>query len=378
MKNSNSIPPIPFNDLSRRYKKHSLEIDKIAQRILSSGQYILGPENVVLEKELASFFSAQDVVTTGSGTDSLVLALRALDIGHGDEVITVANTCTPTIAAIRTVGATPVFADIEEDALTMNPDDIERCITAKTKAILPVHLYGFPSDMHSITTIAHRHDLRVIEDCAQSIGATINDTHTGMFGDAGCLSFYPTKNLGAYGDAGAVVSKNTNILSRIRRLRVYGEQERNVSIEEGINSRMDELQAGLLTWGMKHLSKGTKRRSDIAKRYIGNITNPDVNLPISSEGERKRVWHLFVVRVLDRESFTKYLFENNIGFSIHYPRPVYMQKAYAFLNESGKLLPITENATAQVVSLPLFPELTDKEVDQVIKIVNSYNCNQTQ
>ncbi len=376
MTNSNNTSSIPFNDLSRRYKTHSLEIDKIAQHVLSSGQYILGPENVVLEKKLTSFFSSQDAVTTSSGTDSLILALRALDIGHGDEVITVANTCTPTIATIRTVGAIPIFADIEEDSLTMDPNDIERCITPKTKAILPVHLYGIPADMHSITTIANRHNLVVIEDCAQSIGATISSIHTGMFGDAGCLSFYPTKNLGAFGDAGAVISKNIDILSRIRRLRVYGEQERNVAIEEGVNSRMDELQAGLLTWGMEHLSRVNNRRSDIAKLYLEGITNPAVNLPISNIGERKRVWHLFVVRISDRDSFTKHLSENNIGFGIHYPHPVYTQKAYSFLNENGKSLPITKNATSQVVSLPLFPELTDKEVDQVITVVNSYNCNQ--
>ncbi len=373
MINSKNTSPIPFNDLSRRYKIHHSDIEKVTQRILSSGQYILGSENVVLEKELASLFLSQGVVTTNSGTDSLALALRALNIGHGDEVITVANTCIPTIAAIRMVGATPVFADIDEETLTMNPDDIERCITSKTKAILPVHLYGFPADMNSITDIAYKYSLRVIEDCAQSIGATIDGIHTGMFGDAGCLSFYPTKNLGAFGDAGAVISKDTNTLTRIRRLRVYGELERNVSIEEGVNSRMDELQAGLLNWGLQHLSKWNNRRSDIAKRYLEGVANPSIYLPLSGTGNRKRVWHLFVVRVSDREKFTNHLSENNIGFGIHYPYPIYKQRAYDFLNEEGKLLKITENVTAQVVSLPLFPELSDKEVDQVIATVNSYS-----
>lgn len=370
---SNNTLPIPFNDLSRRYKEHCFEIEKIVKRVLSSGQYILGPENIIFEKELSLFFSAQDAVTTNSGTDSLAIALRALDIGYGDEVITVANTCNPTIAAIRMVGAVPVFVEIEEETLTMDPNDIERCITPKTKAILPVHLYGLPADMHLITAIANKHKLRVVEDCAQSIGATINGIHAGMYGDVGCMSFYPTKNLGAFGDAGAIISKDKNILSRVRRLRMYGEKERNFSIEEGINSRMDELQASLLTWGMHHLSKWNNRRSDIAKFYLEGITNSAIQLPITSTGTRKRVWHLFVVRVSDRDRFTKYLFNNNIGFGIHYPHPIYMQEAYSFLNERGESLQITERATSQVVSLPLFPELTDCEVERIVEVVNSYN-----
>jgi dTDP-4-amino-4,6-dideoxygalactose transaminase len=372
MMNIHNTETVPFNDLSRRYDAYSFEINEIAKRVLSSGYYILGPETINLETKLTSFFSAAGAVATNSGTDSLHIALRALNIGQGDEVITVANTCTPTIAAIRMTGAKPIFVDVEEDTLTMNPDDVERCITSRTKAILPVHLYGLPADMTSLMRIAEQHKLYVVEDCAQSIGATVDGVYVGMIGSVGCISFYPTKNLGAFGDAGVIVSQNEHICARASRLRVYGEQERNNAIEEGVNSRIDEIQAALVSWGLENIFAWNQRREDIAKRYLQNISNPSVKLPVSNKEGRVRVWHLFVVQVSNREKFLSHLSTHGVKVGVHYPHPVYKQKGYDFLGEDGKFLKTTERVTSQVVSLPLFPELTDIEVGRVIEVVNSY------
>lgn len=363
---------VPFNDMTRKYARYTEEIDSVSQRVLSSGRYILGPENDSLEAKLANYYGAAAVATVGSGTDALFLSLTALGIGTGDEVITVANTCTPTVAAIRLTGAVPVFVDIDNERLTMNPADIERCITKKTKVILPVHLYGVPADMGQIVTIAKKHGVLVVEDCAQSFGSLIGRVHAGLLGDVGCTSFYPTKNLGGFGDGGAVFSNNKSLIKKVRQLRMYGEVQRYESIAEGTNSRMDELQAGFVQWGLSHIDEWNQTRSDIAQTYLQGINNPLVQLPVDSSAQFQRVWHLFVVRVTDRNSFTKHLEEKSVGFGIHYPKLVYEQPVYEFLQVDPAQLPISSSIVDMVVSLPLYPELTEKEICQVIETVNSY------
>lgn len=362
---------IPFNNLSRRTARYQSEIASIVNRVLASGHFILGPEGKMFEDSFAQWIGTAHAVGVNSGTDALALALRGLDVGEGDEVITVANTAVPTVAAIRMAGALPVFADID-DTHTIAPEELERRITPKTKAIIPVHLYGLPADMTRINEIARAHGIAVLEDAAQAHGAVIGDVLVGNFGACTAFSFYPTKNLGAFGDAGAIVTNDPLLAERLRRIRVYGEQSRYDCIEEGVNSRLDEFQAGFLSWALGHVDEWNSRRREIALRYRKNITNPLITLPIQDVGERKGVWHLFVVQVDDRQKFMKYLEEKGIGSAIHYPTPIYHHKAYEFLNIDPKEFPMTERVVPHIVSLPLFPELTDDEAAQVVETVNAY------
>lgn len=374
MRNLNTMR-VPFNDLSRRYLAHKEAIMTIAERVLESGQYVLGREVKSLEQSFASFIGLTDSVGVNSGTDALAIALKSLGIGDGDEVITVANTCAPTIAAIRMAGARPVFADIQEDTLLIDPEDAERRITARTKAILPVHLYGFPADMDRIGKIAHTHKIFVVEDCAQAIGAGIGGALVGSFGDAAAFSFYPTKNVGAFGDGGIILARDSDTLARARRLRMYGEENRNESLEDGVNSRLDEIQAALISWGMENINSWNNRRRVIAARMKEGIQNHWVTLPIQSQDSREGVWHLFVVRVEDRNDFIAHLSECGVSAAIHYPIPMYDQPAYRSFGEDGSTLPITKRNSGKVVSLPLFPEMTDDEIEAVISAVNSYKAN---
>ncbi len=364
---------VPFNDLSRRYEAHASEINAVAKRVLQSGYYVLGPEVRALEDRFAVLMNAGGAAGVNSGTDAIAIALKALGVGPDDEVITVANTCTPTVAAIRMTGAMPVFADIDRETFVIDPSDLEHRITPRTKAIVPVHLYGFPADMVRINEIALRRDLIVVEDCAQSIGATVAGSPAGSFGHAAAFSFYPTKNVGAFGDGGMIVAKDPAIAARARRIRMYGEEKRYEAVEEGMNSRLDELQAALVAWGMERIDAWNARRNEIAMRYKESIKNSAVTLPTQVQDGREGVWHLFVVRVAERTRFIEHLKKEGVGSSIHYPAPVFEQSAYSFLNEDGSTLPITKEVVSKVVSLPLFPELTDKEVGLVVDAVNSYS-----
>ncbi|MEK9177346.1 MAG: DegT/DnrJ/EryC1/StrS family aminotransferase [Patescibacteria group bacterium] len=362
---------VPFNDLSRRAALHKSELVRVLERVAASGWYILGPEVKAFEEAFASFIGVKHVVGVNSGTDALALALRALGVGAGDEVVTVGNTATATVAAIRMAGATPIFADILDD-YTMNPADFERRITPKTKAVIPVHLYGFPADMEQICAIAEKRGIKVLEDAAQAHGATIGEKQVGTFGDVSAFSFYPTKNLGALGDGGAVATNDMTLAERVRRLRQYGWAKRDDAAEEGVNSRLDEIQAALLTWALPHLSAWNGRRTEVAERYRSGITNPAVVLPSEKEGTRQGVWHLFEVQVDDRARFTKHMEERGIGTAIHYSTPIYRMKGYGFLGVDPGEYPVTERITPRIVSLPMFPELTDAEVDAVIEAVNAY------
>jgi dTDP-4-amino-4,6-dideoxygalactose transaminase len=362
---------VPFNDLSRRAAVHGNEFREAAERVIRSGQYILGTEVKTFEAAFERSTGVAHCVGVNSGTDALAIGLRALGVAEGDEVITVPNTAVPTVAAIRMAGGIPVFCDID-GTHTMNAADLEKRITRKTKVILPVHLYGFPADMSAICAVAKAHGLKVFEDAAQAHGATIAGKQVGTFGDAAAFSFYPTKNLGALGDGGAIVAGDPEIAHRAARIRVYGEAAHYESVEEGVNSRLDEMQAAFLSVALGHLEEWNARRRTIAARYLSEMKNPLVTLPAGSADGRESVWHLFVVQVDDRARFMSYLQEKGIGCAIHYPIPVYRQKAYAFLNVDPHEYPVTEHVVPRIVSLPIFPELTDAEADEVIAAVNAY------
>jgi dTDP-4-amino-4,6-dideoxygalactose transaminase len=366
---------IPFGDLSRQYEQYKDEIDAVVQEVFKKGNFILGENVSLFEKEFSSYCGCKYGIGVGSGTEALHLALLACGVGQGDEVITVSNTAVPTVSAIRFSGANPVFVDIEEDTYNINPGLIEQKITSKTKAIMPVHLYGNPCNMERICEIAAKNGIKVIEDCAQSHGALFNCKKTGSFGDAGCFSFYPSKNLGAFGDGGMVVTNNAEINRKLRLLRNYGQEDRYYSITEGFNSRLDEIQAAILRFKFKLFDGWNERRTDIANRYNKAFINTGIICPVSkdpangSPGFFKHVYHLYVIRVKDRQDFMDYMEKNGVKTLIHYPYPIHLQKAYAGLGFETGSLPVAEKLAPEIVSLPIYPELKDSEVDYIIKTV---------
>jgi dTDP-4-amino-4,6-dideoxygalactose transaminase len=345
-----SYPPSQF--LS--YKE---EILKAIERVAEKGPYILGPEVTAFEKEFAAYHSVNYAVGVGSGTDALALTLKAFDIGPGDEVITVSHTALATVAAIITSGATPVLVDIDR-YYTMDVAKIEAEITTKTKAIIPVHIYGQPCDMDSILEIARKHNLVVIEDCAQAHGATYKGKKVGTMGEAGCFSFYPTKNLGALGDGGGVITNHASTAERLKRLRQYGWDENRIAIETGVVSRLDELQAAILRIKLRHLDEDNQKRGKIAEEYKAFLKNSSFLLP-EIRPKCQHVFHLYVVRAENRDEWKKKLAEFNIEAGIHYAYPAHLHPGYKdkiILSKKG--LSLTEKASQEVLSLPIYPELT--------------------
>lgn len=364
---------VPFNNLKRRYDTYKNVYDEAVLNVLQSGWYVLGKEGETFENLFSRYIHVPYVRGVGSGTDALMLALRALDIGTGDEVITSACTATPTVAAIVGVGAIPVFADIDESTYTIDSQSVRTVITNRTKAIMPIHLFGYPADMTSLQSIAQEYDLSLIEDCAQAHGAKVNGERVGTIGDIGAFSFYPTKNLGAFGDAGAVVTSSNDIAKRIQQLRNYGEVRKYENIESGFNSRLDEVQAAYLSVGIKFLDEWNARREEIARLYHDGLKNTPLVLPAVSEGGRERVWHLYVVQAEARDALAKHLQDRGVGTSVHYPMPVSAQAAYAHLGYTAQELPVTYGSMEKFLSLPLFPELTNEEVQYVIEnIIDFY------
>ena len=363
---------IRFVGLNKRYFLYKKEIDKAVERVLKSGWFILGKELGKFEENFAKYLSVKYVIGNNSGTDAIFLALKALGIGSGDEIITVANTATPTISAIRMAGAIPVFVDIDESNFNINPDLIEKKITSKTKAILPIHLYGYPADMGKIIKIAKKHKLKVVEDAAQAQCATYKNKLVGTIGDIGCFSFYPTKNLGAFGDAGAVVTKNKNLAEVIRQLRNYGEVSKYNNIREGVNSRLDEMQAAILNWGLKKLRLWNKKREILARIYLNELKGLPIVLPPNSDKDNGSVWHLFVIRSKERDELKSYLEDSGVETAIHYPKPIFEQPAYEFLDYYGNDLPVTKKVMSEILSLPLYPELNKKEVMQVCRAIKVF------
>lgn len=362
---------IPFGDLSREREQLGDLIDSAVRRVLDSGWYILGDEGRAFESEFAQFLDASHCIGVANGTEALYLALCAFEIGPGDEVIIPALTCTPTAAAVALTGATIVLADVEAATLTLAPDALERSITERTRAVIPVHLYGQPAAMNPILRIAREHNFLVIEDCAQAQGARYEGQHCGTLGDAAAFSFYPSKNLGAYGDAGAVVTRSPEAANNVKLLRNYGYVERNRAEMSGINSRLDELQAAILRVKLPFLDKWNSRRLDIARRYLQGLLGLPVELPISVEGGDS-AWHLFTIRTSKRDALRDYLASEGIATEIHYPLAIHEHPAFAESGRAEDGYPISERAARELLSLPFYPQLRDDEVDTVIDAIRSF------
>jgi dTDP-4-amino-4,6-dideoxygalactose transaminase len=351
-----------------QYQAHKQEIDAALAAVLERGWYVLGQEVSTFEKEFAAYVGTRFAIGVGSGTDAIHLALRACGIGPGDEVITVAHTAVATVAAIELCGAVPVLVDIEPDHYTLDPGKVERAVTARTRAILPVHLYGQPADLAPLLGLARLHSLRVIEDCAQAHGARYGKVRVGSLGDLGCFSFYPTKNLGALGDGGMVVTSDAGLAERVRLLREYGWAERYVSHYAGLNSRLDEIQAAVLRVKLPHLDADNATRARLARIYDGKLAGTSLTLPIRRQGA-SHVYHLYVVRSGQRDRLREHLTRQGIGALVHYPVPIHLQPAYRGRLPGCDSLPVTELAAQQVLSLPLYPELDEEQVKKIADVI---------
>jgi len=373
-------PAILQSDPKANYLAHKPEIDEAIQQTLDSGWYILGRQVTEFEREFAGYLGAKRCVGVANGTDALHLALRAVGVGAGDAVITVAHTAVASVASIETAGALPLLVDIDPAAFTISPDAVEDAVKnhrdrLNIKAIMPVHLYGHPADMLAICDIARRYDLKVVEDCAQAHGAVIHrmgGLKAGVFGDAAAFSFYPTKNLGALGDGGAVVTNDHDIAERVRLLREYGWRERYVSDVAGFNSRLDELQAAILRVKLKYLDEENARRREIARTYDERLATTSLRLPERLNGVES-VYHQYVARCEDRDGLREHLREQGVGTLIHYPVPVHLQPAYQYrVPVHQGALPMTERAARQVLSLPMHPQLSDDQVERVCAVINGW------
>lgn len=366
------ISMIPCASPLAQYRAHQAAIQCAINRVLDSGTYILGAEVESFERAFADFCGSGDAVGVASGTDALILALKALGVGLGDEVITVSHTAVATVAAILACGATPVLIEVDENSMTLDPAAIDAAVTARSKAVIAVHLYGHAADLDAVFACAQRHGLAIVEDCAQAAGGRYRGRRLGSIGDVGCFSFYPTKNLGAIGDGGMVVTFDGEIAARVRQLRQYGWDGARQTHEAGLNSRLDPLQAAILHAKLPHLDADNARRATIARRYQCGLAD----LPIATPKERagaEHVYHLYVVVCEQRDALMAYLSEHRIGCAVHYPVPVHRQRGYA---ESAILplgsLPVTDRLCRQILSLPLYPELSDADVDRVIAAVRAF------
>lgn len=355
---------IPFVDINAQHGLIKSEIDDAFQRVVSRSSFIGGEELRAFEQEFAAFCEVKACVGVGNGTDAIYLALRALGIGIGDEVITVAHTFIATAEAITLAGATPVFIDVCADTLLMDPQKIEAAITPRTKAVIPVHLYGQPCQMDAIVDISRKYGLKVIEDAAQAHGARWDGHRAGSIGDLACFSFYPSKNLGAYGDAGAVISQDEEIIQRIRMLANHGRLEKYTHQIVGSNSRLDNLQAAVLRVKLKYLDSWNAARRDHAAKYYQMLQETQLKLP-GVHPKAEPVWHIYAIRTHERDRIQQYLSSKDVETGIHYPLPLHLQPAYLHLHISKGTLPVTEKAAREVLSLPMYAELNDGMIDIV-------------
>jgi len=354
-----------------QYLAHQTELDEAIRRVLEQGRYILGEEVKQFEAEFATFVGVRHGIGVGSGTEALHVALAACELGPGDEVITVSHTAVATVAAIEQTGATPVFADIEPDFYTLDPERLNSSITERTRAIIPVHIYGQPADLDPILQVARKRNLLVIEDCAQAHGAMYRDKRVGSWGDIACFSFYPTKNLGAVGDGGLIVTDDPKLAERARLLREYGWAERYVSHMTGWNSRLDELQAAILRVKLRYLDSDNQKRLCIAERYSERLADLEIDLPKIRNGST-HAFHLFVIRSARRDALQAYLKEKGIGTLVHYPVAVHEQPAYRSRLKGSDFLPQTERAAREILSLPMYPEMNGAEIEAVIREVRQF------
>jgi dTDP-4-amino-4,6-dideoxygalactose transaminase len=368
-----SLPePVPQLDLAAQYAAIGAEIRTAVERVLASQQFILGREGAAFEQEIAQLCGVAHGVGVASGTDALILALRACGVQAGDEVLIPPFTFVATGSAVSAIGAKPVFADIRPDTYNIDPSDLARRITPRTRAIIAVHLYGLACDMDPILNVARAHNLRVIEDNAQSIGTNYKGRRTGSLGDAACMSFYPTKNLGAYGDAGMIVTNSGEIATRLKSLRNHGQSAKYVSSEPGWNSRLDEIQAAILRVKLRHLPEWQRARQTHAAAYTKLLLGiPGVAPPLIPEGY-EHVFHQYTIRVERRDALAQVLSERKIGSAVYYPVPLHLQPLYAPLGHKAGNFPHAERAAQEVLSLPMFPELRYEQITRVAEAVSEF------
>ena len=361
---------VPFLDLKAQYRSIKTEIDAAVLAVLESAQFVLGDEVAAFEREFAAYCGAAQGIAVNTGTSALHLALLAAGVGPGDEVVTVSHTFVATVAAIRYTGARAVFVDIDPASFTMDPALLERAITPRTKAIIPVHLYGHPADLDPIMEVARRHHLIVIEDAAQAHGAKYKGRPVGSIGDLACFSFYPGKNLGAYGEGGMVVTGNERWAQTIRMLRDWGQDRKYHHVLAGFNYRMEGIQGAVLRVKLRHLEKWTEARRAHAKRYQQILEGCGVGIP-NEAGWARHVWHVFAVRTADREGLMKALGERGVQTAIHYPVPVHLQPAYTDPAWGVGALAHSEKAASEVMSLPMFPEMSEEHLQSVAEALRA-------
>ncbi len=367
---------IPQCSPKSNYLAYKQEIDAAIAHVLNSGQYILAEEVANFEREFSQYIGVSNAIGVANGTDAIELALRACNIGEGDKVITVSHTAVATIAAITQTGACPIFIDIDPQTYTIDINDLNILFLEnkdiQPKAIIPVHLYGQPVDMDSIISFAKRHGMVVIEDCAQAHGAYINDKKVGSIGDIGCFSFYPTKNLGAIGDGGMLVTNHDDIAEKIKLMREYGWKDRNNSEVISTTSRLDEIQAAILRVKLKYLDVDNDKRRKIANIYTSTLNHSVIKLPKEMDNTYC-VYHQYVISVKNRDELRAVLYENNIDTAIHYPIPVHLQKAYINTGLRPLNLTSTEEQSSKILSLPMFPEMKESDATTIAEIINK-NC----
>jgi len=365
------VRPVAFGNLAAEYSEIGREVDAAIRRVLHRGWFILGSECDSFERAFAGYLGAGHCIGCASGTEAIALALMACDVGPDAEVITVAHTAVPTVSAISMVGARPVFVDVTPDTCLMDVSRVEAAITSRTRAVVPVHLYGQCVDMDPLLAVANRHHLPVIEDCAQAHGATHRNRKAGTFGVLGSFSFYPSKNLGCYGDGGAVVTGSDALAEKVTMLRNYGQRERYHHEVIGINSRLDEIQAAVLGVKLPHLDAWNDRRRAIGARYTDGLKNQPVRCP-ETAAHNSHVFHLYVIQSKERDRLRAHLAEAGVQTQIHYPVPVHLQRAYAYLGYRPGDLPVTERVASGILSLPTYPQLADPDIDQVVSAISRF------
>ncbi|GJQ59820.1 MAG: DegT/DnrJ/EryC1/StrS family aminotransferase [Candidatus Scalindua sp. AMX11] len=362
---------VPFVDLVSQYQGIRNQILPVIENIMGNAQFIMGEDVTLFEQEFAEFCTTKFAIGVDSGTSALELALRAFDIGTGDEVITVANTFIATALAISSTGATPVLVDINPETYNIDVEKIEGAISEQTRVIMPVHLYGQPADMDAILAIAKEHNLLVIEDACQAHGAKYRNLSVGSIGHAAAFSFYPGKNLGAFGDGGMVVTNDPQIADKLKLLRDYGQKEKYHHLIKGYNRRLDTLQAGVLRTKLRYLNEWNESRRRHASRYNELLQDSKATLPVNADFA-EYVYHLFVIRIQHRNEILTYLQQNGISVGIHYPIPIHLQPAYADLGYQEGDFPVTEQYANEILSLPMFPELNDDQINYVTSILKEF------
>lgn len=363
--------PIPLVDLAAQHRTLENALREALSRMLESSAFILGEEVEAFEREFAAFCGVKHAVGVGNGLDALTLALKAMGLKRGEEVILPANTFVATVLAVEAARAKPVLVDVDPDRYTLDPDLTARAVTKKTKAVIPVHIYGQPADMAPLRELARKKGLRILEDAAQAHGAKLGEEACGSMGDAGCFSFYPSKNLGALGDGGMVVTGDDELAETIRVVRNYGQSAKNRHAVKGINSRLDAFQAAVLRVKLRHLPKWNESRRRLAARYRQELEHLPVVLPAEAEGVT-HVYHLYVVRVERRDELMRHLADLGVSCGIHYPVPVHLQEAFSDLGRKEGNFPVTEKLAGEILSLPMYPELTNSDVDRICEAIAGF------